>query len=373
MLSLLTLSLHPSTPLHRPGEGSGGRGLPLDWSSLFTLSQQQAVIALVDAAIDRLPESQQPPRMERLKWYGYSQRIAQANAQVNADLHRLVRCLDRAGIRYAVFKGQVAAALYPEPWRRNSGDVDFYVARADYQRARQLIINELGVQIERSAEADKHEDFTLGHTHFELHFRIETFGTRRHQQQFDALIEESLQTANPCRRSVDGVEVPVLPPVAELVTIFKHLFNHLLMEGVGLRQFCDLLVHVERLCPLEPQAAAAQSLELSQALSDIGYLPAFRAMLAVLHRYLGLTHLPLELSAADYRWAEALIAVPFSHGSFGKFDRSTTSRRWQQQIDTALLALRHCLRFLPLAPTDILGLLPTRFGIALRRCHHPSH
>lgn len=367
MLSLLTLSLHPTSSRHGSSEGTS-----TSCEELFTLAQRQAVIALVDAALDRLPETQSLPKMERLKWHGYAQRIALSNAAVNADLHRLVRCLDGAGVRYAVFKGQVAAALYPEPWRRNPGDVDFYVVRADYARARQLIISELGVNVERSADADKHETFTLGSTRFELHFRIETFGTRRHQQRFDALIEASLQAATPCRRTVDGVEVPVLPPVAELVTLFKHLFNHLLMEGVGLRQFCDLLVHVERLCPQEPQAAAAFSRQLSQALTDVGYLTAFRAMLAALHRHLGLTHLPLALTDADYRWADALIDVPLSHGSFGKFDRRTTTLPGARQVDTATLALRHCLRFLPLAPTDILGLLPTRFGIALRRCLHLS-
>lgn len=332
---------------------------PIDWPQMRQLAEEQSVTGLVAEVQKKLPEALWPSRRERVWWFGVAAMIAELNRQMNQAIVRLVQVLDAGQIQYFLFKGQSIGACYPQPEMRQAGDVDFYVSAADFQRAKVLIEHELAVRVEGNEQLDKHDQFTYEGIRFEMHYRLETFGTQRHQSAFDQFICQSLNKPV-ITRQVGEVPVRILPPAEELMVTFKHLFNHLLMEGVGLRQFCDFMM-------LLRQFPAEANDILKQELQKVGYYEAFLAVGATLVKYLGLPEasFPFVLKDCHYRWSDRLVAVPMSRGNFGKYHRSMNSR-WGHRIDTALIAFGHCLRFMPLAPTDILGLLPTRCRIAWR-------
>lgn len=331
---------------------------PIDWETMWTLADEQSVIGLVADAMMQLPEPSLPDRRVRLMWIAAAYQIELRNAEVNRAMAKLARVLDEADIPYVYMKGQTVAAYYRKPAMRQPGDVDFYVPASHYDLAKEVIGRQLKVEVEGEGKADKHDAFDYRGVHFEMHYRIETFGTEKHQARFDQRIDDCLATA--VYRDVECASVRVLPEVEEMAATFKHLFNHLLMEGVGLKQFCDMSV---LLVPF-PKESTQQLISL---LEDVGYLKAFRAMYATLMQYMGLSVdvLPITLTPADSRWTERLIEVPLQHGNFGKHHRWNSTNRWIKKTDTALLALRHCLRFLPLAPPEIACLLPRRMAIAL--------
>lgn len=279
---------------------------------------------------------------------------------------RFARLMEENSIAYVVFKGLAVARLYPEPFVRTMGDVDFYVPQGDFQLAVDVIERGLHVVVDKE-DVDKHYSFDWQGIRFEMHYQIETFGNRRHQRRFNRMIDEAMteHTDSFTVCDSDGIEteVSVLPPTEDLIVVFKHWFNHLLVEGVGLRQTLDLAVL------LNAYKDKINVGRLMTALDGIGYMKAFRAMLAMMKRYFGLDWLDnfFVYDHRDERYANKLMAAVMESGNFGRksYRNHTTGKK--KSMETATRALRHCVMFLWLAPKDIICLVPRRIGITLKQ------
>lgn len=242
---------------------------------------------------------------------------------------RFARLMKENSIAYVVFKGLAVARYYPEPFVRTMGDVDFYVPQRDFLRAVEVI------------ERDQH----------------------RFDRMIDEAMAEHTDSFTVCDSDGNETEVSVLPPTEDLIVVFKHWFNHLLVEGVGLRQTLDLAVL------LNAYRDKINVGRLMTALDGIGYMKAFRAMLAMMKRYFGFEWLDSNfvLGCRDERYADKLMAVVMESGNFGRkaYRNHTTGKK--KSMETATRALRHCVTFLRLAPKDILCLIPRRIGITLKQ------
>ena len=279
---------------------------------------------------------------------------------------RFARLMKENGIAYVVFKGLAVARLYPEPFVRTMGDVDFYVPQRDFLRAVDVIERGLHVEMDKE-DVDKHYSFDWQGIRFEMHYQIETFGNRRHQRRFNRMIDEAMtehtDSFTVCDSDGNETEVCVLPPTEDLIVVFKHWFNHLLVEGVGLRQTLDLVVL------LNVYRDKMNVGRLMTALDGIGYMKAFRAMLAMMKRYLGLDWLDnfFVYDRRDERYADKLMAAVMESGNFGRKAYRNHTEGKKKSMETATRALRHCVTFLRLAPKDIIYLIPRRIGITLKQ------
>lgn len=279
---------------------------------------------------------------------------------------RFARLMKENGIAYLVFKGLAVARHYPEPFVRTMGDVDFYVPKEDFLRAVEVIEQGLHVEMDKE-DVDKHYSFDWQGIRFEMHYQIETFGSYRHQLRFNRMIDEAMaehtDSFKVCYSDGNETEVCVLPPTEDIIVVFKHWFNHLLVEGVGLRQTLDLAVL------LNAYRDKMNVARLMTALDSIGYMKAFRAMLAMMKRYLGLDWLDsfFVFDHRDERYADKLMAAVRESGNFGRkaYRNHTTGKK--KSMETATRALRHCVTFLWLAPKDIICLIPRRISITLKQ------
>lgn len=276
--------------------------------------------------------------------------------------------MNRHKIKYVVFKGVAVARHYPVPYTRTMGDVDFYVPVSDFARAMEVIERELQVEIEKE-DIDKHYSFDYQGIRFEMHYQIETFGCGRHQRYFNRIIDDSIAKGadsfniTETESDADDVPVSVLPPTEDLIVVFKHWFNHLLVEGVGLRQTTDLAVL------LNVYQDKIDTAQLMKALDRIGYMKAFRAMLAMTKKYFGVAWADslCVLNSKDERYADKLMATVMESGNFGRkaYINHTTGKK--KSFETATRALCHCVKFFWLAPWDICCLVPRRIGITLKK------
>ena len=290
----------------------------------------------------------------------------QAMQRFEDGMGRFARLMKENGIAYVVFKGLAVAIHYPEPFVRTMGDVDFYVPQGDFLRAVEVIERGLHVEMDKE-EVDKHYSFDWQGIRFEMHYQIETFGNCRHQRRFNRMIDEAMaertDSFTVCDSDGNETEVSVLPPTEDLIVVFKHWFNHLLVEGVGLRQTLDLAVL------WNAYKDKINVGRLMTALDGIGYMKAFRAMLAMMKRYFYLEWLDSNfvLGCRDERYADKLMAAVMESGNFGRkaYRNHTTGKK--KSMETATRALRHCVTFLRLAPKDIICLIPRRIGITLKQ------
>ena len=287
--------------------------------------------------------------------------------QFEKAIAEFAQVMDKHEIRYVVFKGVAVARHYPVPYTRTMGDVDFYVPAYDFDRAVEIIERELHVEIEKE-DIDKHYSFDFQGIRFEMHYQIETFGNGRHQRCFNQMIDECISRGADSFSIADSkaennrVDVSVLSPTEDLIVVFKHWLNHLLVEGVGLRQTVDLAVL------LNVYKDRINVARLMSALDRIGYMKAFRAMLAMMHKYFGLSGVEdfCALKKRDERYAEKLMAVVMESGNFGRKAYKNHIAGKKKSMETATRALRHCVKFFWLAPKDILFLIPRRIGITLK-------
>lgn len=279
---------------------------------------------------------------------------------------RFARLMKENGIAYVVFKGLAVARLYPEPFVRTMGDVDFYVPQRDFLRAVDVIERGLHVEMDKE-DVDKHYSFDWQGIRFEMHYQIETFGNRRHQRRFNRMIDEAMaehtDSFTVCDSDGNATEVCVLPPTEDLIVVFKHWFNHLLVEGVGLRQTLDLVVL------LNAYRDKMNVGRLMTALDGIGYMKAFMAMLAMMKQYFGMdwTDSFFVSDRRDELYAGKLMATVMESGNFGRKAYRNHTEGKKKSMETATRALRHCVTFLRLAPKDIIYLIPRRIGITLKQ------
>ena len=268
--------------------------------------------------------------------------------------------MNKHQIPYVIFKGMAVTQFYPSPHSRTMGDVDFYVPVSDFDKAVGIIESELKVTIEKD-EIDKHFCFDYHGIRFEMHYQIETFGNAKHQKYFNLLIDTLLSSTSSFK--ANSKEVAMLPPLGDLIVVFKHWFNHLLIEGVGLRQTLDLLVL------LNAYQDKIDFLLLQKHLKAIGYWKAFKAMVAMMEKRFGLVcaNSYCHLESSDYTYGDMLLREVLSSGNFGRMAYKNHSQGGKKSMETAQRALGHCLKFFRLAPWDICCLLPKRIMITFKR------
>ena len=276
-------------------------------------------------------------------------------------LSEMVLLLQKEGIDFVVFKGPAVASFYPIPASRTMGDIDFYVPEWDYARALKLLESTLDVTVER-CDVDKHDSFCYKGIRFEMHYQMETFGSRKHQKYFSNLVDESIEDGNlRYFMLTDGVRVPMLCPEIDLILVFKHMFNHLIGEGVGLRQVTDVAVLIRAYAPTLNIKA------LREHLQNIGYLKAFDAMVALVGRYYNVSWDAYGdyLSSKDFRMANMLMADIMKNGNFGRMDYKHRSG-WKKRMETTCRFFANCMKYFCLAPWEIMCLVPKRVCISLR-------
>lgn len=264
-------------------------------------------------------------------------------------------------IDFVVFKGPAVASWYASPWCRTMGDIDFYVPEWDYERALSLIQQKLKLTVER-CDADKHDSFSYRGIRFEMHYQMETFGAGKHQRYFSALVDKEIKDGRLGHFCIStGVQVPMLSPEVDLILVFKHMFNHLIGEGVGLRQVTDVAVLIRAYAPTLNISA------LKEHLQNIGYLKAFDAMVSLVRKYYNVSWDAYGdyLSSKDFRMADLLMADIMKNGNFGRMDYKHRSG-WKKRMETTCRFFANCIKYFCLAPWEIMCLVPKRVCISLR-------
>ena len=98
----------------------------VDWESLYRTASRQTVAPLVTDGINRLPRELLPVEPERLDpFLGDMMATARRNRQLDTFIPKLFAAL--AGIPAILVKGQSLAVDYPDPERRQPGDIDLLV------------------------------------------------------------------------------------------------------------------------------------------------------------------------------------------------------------------------------------------------------
>lgn len=166
--------------------------------------------------------------------------------QQNYAFEQTCAVLEDAKIPFIPLKGSVLRAYYPEPWLRNSCDIDILVREEDLNSAIQVLTEKLSCTHEGKTSHDVGL-LVLGSVHLELHYStIEDYVSPDAQQ----ILSDIWNVAKPAQEKTYCLE---MPDALFYFYHIAHMAKHFLYGGCGIRPFLDLWIMDEKM-PCDPKA-----------------------------------------------------------------------------------------------------------------------
>ena len=326
----------------------------IEWQEVYRLATEQSVLGFALQGIDRFKVQGSKfniPQVLLLQWIGEVQMIEQRNKEMNAFIANLIGKLRNEDVYTLLVKGQGIAQCYEKPLWRACGDVDLYLSKNNYEKAKKLLLP-IATNIEKEETRRLHLGMTVDGWVVELHGTMHTKLSRRINRVADDVHSDIFYNGNV--RSWNDNGVPVFLPSAnnDAVIIFNHIINHFFLEGVGLRQICDWC----RLLYTYKDSLNHGLLE--SRIKKMGLITEWKAFYNLASRYLGMPNLGEGLLACDPRFdkrADRIMEFVLESGNFGhNRDVSYRTKNSAAVVNTITLWRRICdfARFMLIFPLD---------------------
>lgn len=288
-----------------------------EWGELYAMAKKQSLVGVCFAGVQKLVgQQQEPPVMLYLTWMGMAAKIQQRNEVVNRQCVDLQKRLSADGVCSAILKGQGVGQLYAEHLRglRQSGDIDVW---AFFDQADELGINRKRL-IEYMQKVSPTKEVSLLHTHLrffddtevELHFSPTYLRCPWHDKRLQRwFVEEG-------RKGFRKLNAGFIVPSDEFNAIFilAHIYKHLIVEGIGLRQVLDYYFVLK-----SAHFDDEQKEHICQLLKSFAMMKFAKAVMWILQSVFGLEaeHLLYESDKGD---GEKLLEEIMRSGNFGHND-----------------------------------------------------
>lgn len=316
-LSFLRWCLQPSDS--RDTSAIDGDLGAMDWQGLFEFAKRQSISGIISRALiedgNRLTElrsfsGNQPERRLLIQFMAAETIAERRNRMMNEHCVKITDLFRRAGYRSCILKGQGNTLLYPYPWNRMAGDIDLWVDGPRWD-----VFRLVRRQFPDAPFKCQHIEYPLWEkAPVEVHFYpmylecpwhnrvLKRFFREQREQQFAHLV------------TLPGTTEPVAVPTPFFNAIYQltHINVHVLIEGIGLRQFIDYY-YVLRHLPHERHE------EVRQWLGRMGLTNLARATMYIVHDVLGLPDAYLYLPPDDRRGRRLMRDIEIG-GNFGKYD-----------------------------------------------------
>ena len=210
----------------------------VDWGMVYRLAEEQSVMGLVAAGLDKTEGGCEPPLGEKLNYVGSALQQEQANIAMNEFLVKLVNKLREADIYALLVKGQGVAQCYEKPLWRVSGDIDLLLDEKNYKKAEKLLMP-LAEKDEGEEPVKMHHAMMINGFDIELHGKMPFFISKRVDRVIDEAIADALKIGGVRVWSIDGTDIYLPNPDNDVILVWTHMLHHFFIEGVGLRQICD--------------------------------------------------------------------------------------------------------------------------------------
>lgn len=313
-----------------------------DWDGFFRFVTEQAISGVAFEGVKILgDQGMKPPFKTLMEWVAIAVKIEEKNNILNSECVRLTKLFEAEVHKTTILKGQANARLYPNPLCRQSGDIDIYVDGGEQRVLNTLLrlkmINKVDIgEFEGAGNVSK----SYHHVHLptnergvdvEIHFRPSSgVWNPIANKKLQSFLEAEIVSG--CKKVDEGFWVPSLR--FALVMQMAHIENHLMDEGIGLRQIIDyyyLLKSDER------QAVG----DLSDKFQSFGLAKIAGAVMWILREILGLEEKLLIVPVDEWR-GKFLLGEIIKGGNFGKY----SSERRQNGLGRFLSGRKKHLRLL---------------------------
>lgn len=284
----------------------------IDYSSVMQLAEEQSVVGLVTAGLERV-EDVKIPQQWSLQFIGSTLQLEQRNKSMNAFVALLISKIRAAGIYTLLVKGQAIAQCYEKPLWRACGDVDLFLSEENYAKAKEILVP-LATSVEKEYEREKHLGMSIDGWVAELHGRLYCGLSSRIERELDDIYIDTFNGGNVRSWINNGVQVFQLGVENDVFYVFTHILQHFYKEGVGLRQICDWC----RLMWTYREKMDVQ--KLKSRLKRAGIMTEWKAFYALASKYLGMPDIDSGFMCHDSRFdkkADRIMEFILKSGNMG--------------------------------------------------------
>lgn len=294
----------------------------LDWELILKLASDQTIVGIIADALVKLPPELRPPKSIYFLIIKKADEIEKENIKMYERIPMLVKSFRDRGVQVILLKGQGVGLSYNNPYRRTSGDVDFYTGydANQFEKAK-LILKELHANGFKELAYKKHVESFVDdikvEIHGEIHFRI----SRRFDTYFEEWMKECFSTESVVVKKKNNNEILLPPYRFDAIFIFAHALNHYMNGGVGLRQLCDWM------CYLKKNNSKIDNWQLEKDLDFLGLTKYWKYLAAMAVERLGMEKEKMPLYDGYYgKYKDKLLLHVFSTGNFGNLQKQNHNK-----------------------------------------------
>lgn len=326
-----------------------------DWNEIVTMAEEQAVTGLLIDGMEYIPECLLPEKSLRQRLIRAAFMIEMSNRKNNKAVCELSKTLSENGFSHMIVKGQIIASEYAKPLHRIPGDIDVWIPD---EREAERAFEWAGKNFKcRWMPGEKETSFSWNGTLVELHRRMADMQYRPYQHALQGTLSEGAST--PKRISFYGREIMTLPDDIMLTYMLVHAEYHILNEGLGLRQFCDIAIFIKKHFTTKDC--------IQHHLDKCGIARISAAIGYILHEDLGLDTalIPFRISS---KGADIIREDIWAGGNFGKkrYGHVSNYNFIHRKLTMLPVHWRQYLRYRELLPHEAWANFISKFGRAAK-------
>ena len=324
------------------------------WYDVFMIARQQSLLGVLFYGIQKQSE-QKPPKNLLLKWYAISEQIRQANEKINRVAVDLKDQLWQEGFRTCLLKGQGNTLNYPNSHIRTSGDIDIWVKPVDsgqltvdnYLRSVLLYVRKKNPKAKacyHHVDAGMYKGVEL-----EVHYRPSFMNNLIHNRRLQKWFEENAEEQFAHEVDLPNGAGKICVPTNAFNRIYQmaHIYNHLIHEGVGLRQIVDYYYLLKK----AKDDVKCEMGNVKETLQYLGLYKSAGAVMWVLKEKLGLEDKYLIVPTNE-KLGRFLLDEIMQGGNFGQYD--TRVKHGGSQLSQNIQRLKRDLRLMWYFPSECL-------------------
>lgn len=318
-----------------------------EWEQIYQFARKQAVQGIVYDGVNMLDSAKQPPMALMIRWTVEIDSIERANKKQADVIYKLYNLFTQENsLPFILLKGQANGACYPTPTHRVCGDIDLYFY--DKSEKAHSIIERRGIYVDREHYRKGSNNATYDYEGVPVDHRIRfmTLHNPFARKRLKKIQRTQLLDGQQGAIRIKDINVSTLSPGTNHVMQIAHILKHLLTEGVGLRQCCDLAM------TLYATRDSIDNKEVAKTLKSLGLHKFALLMYSFIENYLGFPKEKLP-QTSKYNAAPLLMEI-WESGNFGQMDErnTTTTNENQRKLNTFGKVMRKCLLFARYAPGE---------------------
>ena len=221
----------------------------VDWNELWAIAERQGLSAVILDGIERLPDTQRPPKELLLQWIGETLQSYEYRYELyRRAIAELAGFYRDHGLKMMVLKGYACSLDWPKPGHRPCGDIDIWQF-GKQKEGDSLLETEKGIKVDKSHH--HHTVFYWRDFMVENHYDFINVYAHKSNAGLEKVFKEIGKDDShyvEVMSTLTGSAIKVYLPSPNLHALFlvKHMSSHFAASEISLRQVLDWAFFVEK-------------------------------------------------------------------------------------------------------------------------------